>query len=114
MSDHLSFYQSNNVSPVLQDVADAQKHLIRREMLYRSLGLSSAYFRDRSVLEVGPGSGQNSLHVASSMPSSQTLVEPNKSGVIQIEKSFREWKFERTEPLIVEETAQVFLESNLK
>jgi phospholipid N-methyltransferase len=114
MSDHLTFYQTNEVSPVLQDVADAKKHLVRRESLYRSLGLPSTFFRDRTVLEVGPGSGQNSLHVASSMPSSLTLVEPNKSGVIQIEKSFGEWKFEHTKPLVVQETAQVFFESNLK
>lgn len=90
MSDHLTFYQTNEVSPVLQDVADAKKHLVRRESLYRSLGLPSTFFRDHTVLEVGPGSGQNSLHIASSMPSSLTLVEPNKSGVIQIEKSFGE------------------------
>lgn len=108
MSDHLTFYQSNNVSPVLQDVADAKKHLVRRELLYRSLGLPSTFFRNRSVLEVGPGSGQNSLHVASSLPSSLTLVEPNKAGVIQIEKSFEEWKFEHIKPLVVQETAQVF------
>ena len=114
MSDHLSFYQSNNVSPVLQDVADARKHLIRREMLYRSLGLSSTYFRDRSVLEVGPGSGQNSLHVASSMPSSLTLIEPNKTGVIQVEKSFLNWKFKHQKPLIIQKTAQIFLASNLE
>ena len=114
MSDHLTFYQKNEVSPVLQDVADAKKHLVRRESLYRSLGLPSTFFRDRTVLEVGPGSGQNSLHVASSMPRSLTLVEPNKSGVSQIEKSFGEWKFEHKKPLIVQETAQVFLESNVK
>lgn len=114
MSDHLTFYQTNEVSPVLQDVADAKKHLVRRESLYRSLGLPSTFFRDRTVLEIGPGSGQNSLHVASSMPSSLTLVEPNKSGVIQIEKSFGEWKFEHIKPQIVQETAQVFLESNVK
>jgi len=114
MSDHLTFYQTNEVSPVLQDVADAKKHLVRRESLYRSLGLPSSFFRDRKVLEVGPGSGQNSLHVASSMPSSLTLVEPNKSGVIQIGKTFGEWKFEHIKPLIVQETAQDFLESNVK
>jgi ubiquinone/menaquinone biosynthesis C-methylase UbiE len=114
MSDHLTFYQANEVSPVLQDVVDAKSHLVRRESLYRHLGLSHTFFRDRTVVEVGPGSGQNSLHVASSMPSSLTLVEPNKSGLTQIEKSFREWKFEHTKPLVVQETAQVFLESNLK
>ena len=114
MSDHLFFYERNAVSPVLQDVNDAQKHLIRRESLYRSLGLSSTFFRDRSVLEVGPGSGQNSLHVASSMPSSLTLVEPNKTGVIQIEQSFLTWKVKHQKPSVIQKTAQSFLESNLK
>lgn len=43
MSDHLTFYQTNEVSPVEQDIADAKKHLVRCESLDRSLGLPSSF-----------------------------------------------------------------------
>ena len=66
--DHLEFYEENNISPVRQDITNLERHIQRRSSLYEQLGLPSLLFRDKKILEVGPGSGHNSLYVASCMP----------------------------------------------
>ncbi|SVE28106.1 uncharacterized protein METZ01_LOCUS480960, partial [marine metagenome] len=77
MTQHLDYYLEKNISPVEQDISDFGRHLDRREALYRSLGIYSNAIKGKRVLEVGPGSGQNSLHLAHSMPEELVLVEPN-------------------------------------
>ena len=55
----IEFYRRHRISPVRQDMSDFQAHFQRRESLYLHLGLLPAFFRGRTVLEVGPGSGTN-------------------------------------------------------
>ncbi len=57
----ISFYGKHGISPVHQDVRNFKVHLMRREKLYRLLGLPLAVFNDRTILEVGPGGGYNAL-----------------------------------------------------
>ena len=61
----LEFYRRHQISPVRQDIRDLGAHFGRRTALYRHLGILPAFLRGRTVLEVGPGSGFNSLHTAS-------------------------------------------------
>lgn len=89
-SSHLSFYGDNQISPVRQDIDDFAAHTRRRDALYRHLGILPAFIRGRSVVEVGPGSGHNSLHTASLAPSRYVLVEGNRRGIMDINALFAE------------------------
>jgi SAM-dependent methyltransferase len=77
----VEFYRRHKVSPVRQDIRDLRSHFERRESLYRHLGILPSFVRGRTVLEIGPGSGYNSLYTASLKPARYVLVEGNPSGV---------------------------------
>ncbi|MGA9298697.1 MAG: hypothetical protein WBW45_00465, partial [Bradyrhizobium sp.] len=59
---HLGYYIEHGISPVTYRTDDIGAHFDRRDSLYRSLGLPSIAFKSADVLEVAPGSGQNSLY----------------------------------------------------
>jgi SAM-dependent methyltransferase len=84
----VDFYRRNGISPVRQDISNLEAHFSRRGGLYRQLGLLPAFFRGRSVLEVGPGSGFNSIYTATLEPSRYVLLEGNPAGVADIERLF--------------------------
>jgi SAM-dependent methyltransferase len=84
----LDFYRRHQISPVRQDVRDLGAHFGRRAALYRHLGILPAFLRGRPVLEIGPGSGFNSLYTASVEPSRYVLVEANPRGVDDIRELF--------------------------
>jgi 2-polyprenyl-3-methyl-5-hydroxy-6-metoxy-1,4-benzoquinol methylase len=88
LAGHLDFYKAHGISPVRYADAGTAAHFDRRDSLYRSLGLPPAAFRGARVLEVAPGSGQNSLYVASCGPASLDLVEPNPAGRADIEATY--------------------------
>ena len=77
-TDHLSFYLSNSVSPVRQDIKNIKNHLQRRESLYSKLNLSPLLISKSRILEVAPGSGYNSIYTNNQNPKYYELVEPNK------------------------------------
>ncbi len=81
MTTMLDFYQQHGISPVKQDITDLSAHFARRAHLYRSLGLWPKSIEGKSVLEVGPGTGENALYTASLKPSRYVLVEPNHAAV---------------------------------
>ncbi|MFN0317454.1 MAG: class I SAM-dependent methyltransferase [Burkholderiales bacterium] len=87
MNNYTHFYESHGISPVRQDLSNRRKHFFRREMLYRQLGLPPQAFRAASVLEIGPGSGDNALVTASFAPKRYTLLEPNPTGHEQTKQS---------------------------
>jgi hypothetical protein len=74
---HLNYYMQYGINPVRYDTSNLQQHLERRASLYRTLGITARGLRGEHVLEVAPGTGQNSLYVARQHPESLTLVEPN-------------------------------------
>jgi SAM-dependent methyltransferase len=84
----LDFYRRHQISPVRQDIQDLGAHFGRRAALYRHLGILPAFVRGRTVLEIGPGSGFNSLYTASLEPSRYVLVEANPRGVDDIRSLF--------------------------
>lgn len=97
---HLAYYTAQGISPVSYDTADMAAHLERRDSLYRELGLPPIAFKGGDILEVAPGSGQNSLYIASTMPASYDLVEPNPSGVASIQSAFGAFALSHTRPRI--------------
>jgi len=84
----VEFYRQHSISPVRQDLSNMGKHFERREALYWHLGILPAFVRGRTVLEVGPGSGCNSLYTASLNPSRYVLLEGNPKGVEDIARLF--------------------------
>lgn len=104
----LAFYTEHGISPVSQDISDLGRHLQRRESLYRLLGLPSLLFEGRTILEVGPGSGHNSLYVASRKPRSYDLVEPNPKAAAEIAALYDGFERSHTRPRILPVTLQDF------
>jgi SAM-dependent methyltransferase len=84
----LDFYRRHQISPVRQDIEDLRAHFGRRAALYRHLGILPGFLRGRTVLEIGPGSGFNSIYTASLEPSRYVLVEPNPRGADDIRQLF--------------------------
>jgi hypothetical protein len=111
--DHLQFYIEHNISPVRQDIANLSSHFDRRGSLYRYLGLSRMFFRDKDVLEVGPGSGHNSLYVASCLPKSYDLLEPNPTGQAGIMQLYDEFAIEHTPPNLIKQRLEDFMPARL-
>lgn len=87
-ASHIGFYTQHKISPVRQDISDLARHFERRESLYRLLGILPQALKGRSVAEVGPGSGFNSLYTASLGPARYVLVEGNPTGVEDINRLF--------------------------
>jgi hypothetical protein len=105
---HLSYYIQHGISPVSYRTDDIGAHFDRRDSLYRSLGLPSVAFKGADVLEVAPGSGQNSLYIATCAPASLTLVEPNPAGRRDIGAAYAGLKIPHTPPTLIAETLQRF------
>ena len=84
----VEFYRRNGISPVRQDISDLEAHFTRRAGLYRQLGMLPSFLRGRSILEIGPGSGFNSIYTATLEPSRYVLLEGNPAGVADIERLF--------------------------
>jgi SAM-dependent methyltransferase len=81
---HLDYYTRHGINPVRYDTSNLRLHLERRASLYRTLGITPRAVRNARVLEVAPGTGQNSLYLARQNPASLTLVEPNPVAVRDI------------------------------
>lgn len=105
---HLRYYQQHGISPVKYRMETLGAHFDRRDSLYRSLGLPPVAFRGARVLEVAPGSGQNSLYVAACQPRHFDLVEPNPTGLRDIQASYASFDVPHTEPSLYAEPFESF------
>lgn len=105
---HLGFYVAHGISPVRQDISDLDAHLQRRQSLYRAAGLMPAVFRDRNVLEVGPGSGHNCLFLAQCLPRTLEMVEPNPHSAREIEGLYASFDRPHRAPVLHRMTLQAF------
>ena len=82
----LDFYDEINKVPVSQGNAGSSKHFTQRTSLYRTLGITPLMVKDRDILEIGPGSGDNALHIASWQPKAIRFIDGAKASVNSIEK----------------------------
>ena len=105
---HLGYYMRHDISPVHYRMETLRTHFERRDSLYRSLGLPPAVFRNARVLEVAPGSGQNSLYIAACQPSGLDLVEPNPAAVRDIEANYADFQIPHTVPQLHAERLESF------
>jgi hypothetical protein len=112
-TDHLEFYKEHNISPVRQNITDLSKHFDRRGSLYRYLGLPKMFFKEKEVLEVGPGSGHNSLYVANCLPKSYDLLEPNPTGQDGINQLYNDFSAKHTSPTLIRQRLEEFMPEKL-
>ena len=73
----VDFYSSRGIIPTRQDISDIQRHLERRQSLYRHLGLPPSAVHNASILEFGPGSGHNAVATGRLGPQRYLLVDGN-------------------------------------
>ena len=80
-NEFLEFYGKHNISLDAHDVSDLELHYSRRKKLYRQCGIPQLAFRDAEILEVGPGSGYNTLAFFHWDCKHIDLVEANAKGI---------------------------------
>ena len=83
---YIDFYREHSISPVVQDIKNIDKHLQRREALYRHLGLLPSFFQHAEILEFGPGNGHNALYPLRLKPKAYDFVEGNEKACKELEK----------------------------
>lgn len=89
-NNYLDYYGNHDISPVRQDISNIDIHYRRREKLYRQCGIPVIAFKDKDVLEIGPGGGYNTLALFQWDIKHADLVEPNKKGREDMWKLFTE------------------------
>lgn len=77
----LDYYGKNKISPVNQDIGDIKLHYTRRKKLYRQCGIPVMAFKDKKLLEVGPGGGYNTIAFFHWGIGHVDLVEANPKGI---------------------------------
>lgn len=87
----IEYYGAHEISPVKQDLSDLELHYAKREKLYRQLGIPCITFDQKKILEIGPGSGYNTLAFFA-WGGVCTLVEPNKAGIAEMKKLFADYE----------------------
>lgn len=81
---YIDFYESNKIIPVHQDTKDLQTHFQRRNALYYQMGLIPGWMAGKSVIEFGPGTGDNAMHTSSLSLSRYVLVDGNSESIKEI------------------------------
>lgn len=86
-NEFLEYYKQNKISPVSQDISDLNLHIKRRNRLYALLGINADSFKGARILEVGAGSGYNTL-VFLLAGAKVDIVEPNPTGREDMKRLF--------------------------
>ncbi|MEO5377437.1 MAG: class I SAM-dependent methyltransferase [Magnetococcus sp. DMHC-6] len=73
MSDQIEYYLK--IQPFQRDVADLKLFLNRRSALYRHLGIVPKFIFQQSILEFGPGFGENAIFPLLQKPSRYLFVD---------------------------------------
>lgn len=77
MIDQIDYYLQ--VQPFQRDMSDLEIFLNRRNALYRHLGIIPRFIAQQSVLEFGPGFGENAIFPLLQKPSRYLLVDSNQN-----------------------------------
>lgn len=85
MEPFLDFYRKHDVAPVRYEFNDDFAY--RRIYLYAKLGIPPALIEGSTVLEFGPGTGDNAKVIASLEPKKYVLVEANPKSISDTTRS---------------------------
>ena len=110
-NDYLTFYGENNISPVRQDINNFEQHCLRRKNLYRQLGIPVLALRNSEILEVGAGSGYNTLtyFFLGGRVKNVDIVEPNPTGRVEINRLFEKYKITKDKYNCISSTIEEFV-----
>ena len=97
---YLDFYEKHQIIPVRQDKSDMAKHFNRRGNLFKQIGIPPALLKGKSVIEFGPGSGDNAIYTASLKPDCYVLVDANSASISELHKKLDEGYFGEVVPEI--------------
>ena len=86
----IDFYNSIGFAPTSQQSGLRVEHKQNRDNLYRKLGIHASTWANASVLEVGPGSGENSIDLITRGIRSLSLVDAVPAVLDQIRKRVSE------------------------
>ncbi|MCI9051179.1 MAG: methyltransferase domain-containing protein [Lachnospiraceae bacterium] len=89
----LEYYKKYNISPVKQNLENEYIFFQKREKLYRQLGMPIMLFKGKDILEVGSGSGFNTLAFflwKGTEGNKIDLVEANPTGIREMRELFKE------------------------
>ena len=73
----IDFYNKHKIIPVSQNIEKLTEFVFSRNHLYSTLGTPLSYFKNRTVIEFGPGGGFNAVATSAYKPAlyvSSTLV----------------------------------------
>lgn len=85
----VDYYERLGRTPVAQDISDLERHFERRTALYRLLGIPPRFFELAEVLEFGPGTGHNAVHIAHFGPKRYVLVDASSSSLAALAETLR-------------------------
>ncbi|MFO0803448.1 MAG: class I SAM-dependent methyltransferase [Gemmataceae bacterium] len=105
---HLEYYTKHAINPVRYRMDNLREHFDRRGSLYRTLGITPLAVRGAAAIEIAPGTGQNSLYLASLNPESLTLVEPNPVAIRDIHALYATAAAPIVSPVVIESRFQDF------
>lgn len=95
----LEFYEKHDMSPGNKELEEWSVFKRKRTNLYRQLGVPVQCFKEKNILEFGPGSGHNALAIMMDFSENINfgeghidLVEPNLSGRNDIKRIFENKK----------------------
>src|SRR5450631_1157391 len=89
----VDFYNTHNVVPVGQDLADLDGFIFRRNFLYTRLGAPLRQFKGRRVLEFGPGGGFNAVATSAYQPELYVFVDAAQAGLAELATKRRNDRF---------------------
>lgn len=105
---YLGFYTAHQISPVTQDISALQTHFERRGSLYKQLGIPPSLFRNRTLLELGPGSGYNAIYTTTLGLSRYVLVDGNPTALDELRRNFAKFQVRHEHIAIVESLIESF------
>lgn len=85
----LDYYQQADIIPVHQDLADLEKHRLRRAYLYQTLGLIPHFIKGRQIIEFGPGTGDNAVATHYFQPARYVFVDANPASLQVIHEKIK-------------------------
>ena len=80
----IDFYNQNNVIPVSQNIEKITEFIFRRNYLYSKLGTPLFYFKNRTVIEFGPGGGFNAIATSAYKPALYVFVDASYASLSKL------------------------------
>jgi hypothetical protein len=89
----LDFYNKHDVIPVSQNLDVIDDFVFRRNYLYTKLGAPLRQFKNKTILEFGPGGGYNAVATSKYQPNLYVFVDASTESLRQLHQKHDENQF---------------------